>query len=174
MREPALQTLGRDAGDGFAIAAEPRDGDCAIIDVSSENLDFRLWAPDIHGLAKQDRDRERFLSRRAARHPDAHGFMRALAGDETLQNRLFQSLERLGIPKEMSHTDQQFVKQRIEFFRLFAEPFDIFGMGIDMEHLHSALQPANQRFFLVFAEIVAAPSPERAHDHRHVRGRVGA
>ena len=171
--EPALEPVGRYARHGFPEAASPCGGDRAIVDIGSENLDLRFRSPRIHRLAQQNGQREDFLSRRAAGHPDPHGVLRVLASDETLQNCRVQRLERGGIAKELRYADQQFAEQRIEFFGLVAKPLDVIGRGVDLKQLHPALEPAKQRFLLILAEIMAAAGPQRANDCRHVRRGIG-
>ncbi len=80
-----------------------------------------------HHLFEEDRDRINFLSNCTARHPNADIIAPTLLRQPCGNNRGPQRIERLRVPEELCHTDQDVAEQPIDFARLLLQMLDEFG-----------------------------------------------
>lgn len=150
-----------------------RGGDRAVVDVGGEDLHLRPAPAQLRdGFREGDRDRIRFLARRACRYPHAQDVGGALVSEQHRNSLLLQRLERFGIAEELGHADQQFAEEVLQFGRILLQVLDVARHGIGLHHLHASLDPAHEGLFLVLAEVVSDFRADQAADRLQVPGQV--
>jgi hypothetical protein len=167
--EVPLQPLGGDIlGNAGRIAADAGDLQRVLVDVAGEDLQPGRAVRFRHALAQQHRDRVGLLARGAGRHPYAHRVVGALAFEQLRDHLPLQRLEGRRVAEEVGDADQQVLEQQVDFLGVPPQTLDEVGHFLDLQHLHAALNPADDGLVLVVLEIVAGPRAQQREDLHQV------
>ena len=121
-----LQALGRNMFElvqGIFTNAGGIDGLGA--EVGSENLKSNVVFLLVVQFKQQHGQGIHLFASSTSRHPNAQRFTRLFAFEQAGQNRAFQKLEGLGIPKKIGYIDQQVLVQRLYFCGFLGQQFSI-------------------------------------------------
>ena len=91
----------------------------------------------------------------AAWRPNPDLVVRALAREQLRNDLLRQSVESVLVAEKRGNADQQIMEELDDLLTVFAQPRDVIIDIPHFEHLHAALNPAQERSILVAGEIVA-------------------
>ncbi len=156
LREEPLQACGAHVGgDSRRIAPGSRDLQGVLVQIRREDLHRVRALGLVEDLAQQDRQREGFLARGAARHPGADR-PRRHAFDELAQLDA-QGRERVRVAEEAGDTDQELLEQRVDLGRCLDEESRVGRHRVDAAYPHATLDPPVHGRLLVRREVVPRP-----------------
>ena len=139
---------------GRRITRRPRHRDRGLVDVGGEDDRLRPYLQPRHLLEQQNGDRIGLLAGGAAGGPDAHRVGSFLVLEQLRNDLLRERSERFRVAEKRGDADQEIVEQLDDLLAVGAQALDIIVDVAQLEHLHAALDPAQEGAFLVSREIV--------------------
>ncbi len=143
-----------------------RDLQRFLIEISGEDLRFRRCFYPGELFSQQNRNGIGLLARGATGHPDAHLIVAPLIPNNLWYDFFGQRLERVGIAKELRHSDQQVFEKVLCFLRIALQAFHVLFGRLEIEHLHAPLNSPHESALPVAAEIVPCFAPQHRNDPR--------
>jgi hypothetical protein len=173
--EPLESLLAHVRCDLVGVEPGARSLERALVQVAGEDLDLGRRIVTRRLLEAQHGERVRFLARGTSDRPYAHiGVDARLAGEDLRQDLPLQVLEDLGIAEEVRDGDEEVVAKCHGLFGRRAHALGVDGEIFDLEQLHPASDPAQERRLLVAAVVASGVRAYLDEDLPQQRaGRVG-
>ena len=163
--EEALQPFRRDHGcDPVRVASRSRSGDRDFTQIRREDLDRGLASLVSEKLEERDRDRVRLLATRASRYPHANRLLRRVRRHHRGEAIALQDVERVGIPEEARHANEQVLVERVQLVGILAQVCEIVPVRILAVQQHPPEDAALNRPPAIPPEVHLRPSLERHED----------
>ncbi|MDR8749283.1 hypothetical protein FEP95_03105 [Burkholderia multivorans] len=166
---PLQQRFGHVGCDRQRIGARARAHDRRFVDVGREHLDRLARDGRLARAGEQQRDRIRFLARRAAGDPDAHLFLARIRREHRRDHLAFEEVECVAIAEELRDADQHVGEQRVRLVRRRAQEIAVREQVALPVDLHAPFDPAQHGRALVQPEVVPGA---HAQMHQDVRQRA--
>ncbi len=170
--EAAEPLLGHVGLDGARIAAFPRHGERALVEVRGEDLDGDEELAPAHLLEEQHGDAVGLLARGAAHHPapDALLAFRIEGVEQRLDGVPVERLEGACVAEEARDRDQQVAEQLLGLLGVDVEMVRVARQRVEAADLHPPQHAAHHGRALVAREIVARAGAQEGHDAPQVVG----
>ena len=123
-------------------------------------------------LLEQDGHRVGLLAGGAAGHPHPDRLGAVRVRQQPRDDLGLEGGERLRIAEEPGDADQQLAEQQLGLVRQRPQLLDIAGNLIGLQHMHPALNAAQQGAGLVLAEVAAEPAVQHRADRRQMVRKV--